>query len=195
MLQTAESMGVQMPTLRAIAMALDCNPQRVYNTAKKPIPGVTYDPHQYNWDAITAFIEKRLDPEIGCGTKEELITKALEIDAQLTERDGRKSRTGGAKQSIDVGDGHMIPQRRVDVNVGDTVLLKRDDRVFEAVYVNDASVVLQPMVPPSLVLTTISNWTLNQKLITNPDLIESEKARRIEAYEEQKALAAASEEE
>jgi hypothetical protein len=184
MLQTAESMGVQMPSLRAIALALDCNPQRIYNVAKKPIPGVTYDPHQYNWDAITSFIERRLSDELGVPTKEALIQKAAEIDATLAAKDRRSGGNGAVRKQIDVGGGHMIPERRVEVNVGDTVVLKKDNRVFEAVYLNEASVVLQATCPPSLVLTTISNWTLNQKLIADETTKAAEIERRKALYEE-----------
>ena len=51
------------PTLKAIAAVFDIPTQRIYSVAKQPKEGEVYDAKVYNWDAITRFIERRLDAD------------------------------------------------------------------------------------------------------------------------------------
>lgn len=176
MLQTIERMGVAQPSLRAIAEALDVQQTRIYSVAKQPVAGEVYDAKVYNWGAITRFVEKRIgeDNPKGFMTLEDVVNAALAIDAELSTRDRRRgpSAGGSSKDMIDVGGGKNIPKRKFEINVGDTVIIKKSDVIYKAVFVNDASVVLQP--EDSLMLTSMSNWTLNQKMVPPSGVAKAE---------------------
>ena len=89
-----EEKGVQ-PSLKAYAGVFDLNPVRLYSVAKQPKEGVVYDAKVFNWDAIERFINRRLDADKGLATLEDVVDKAIEIDAQLKENDGRRRTAGG----------------------------------------------------------------------------------------------------
>lgn len=163
MLKTIQDMGVAQPSLRAIAEALEVPQQRLYSVAKQPKAGEIYDAKVYNWDAISKFVAKRLNDELS--TMEDVVNRALEIDVELSSKDGRKGRVAGAgKELIQVGD-KMIPARRYNFEIGDEVALKKDPSVYEVVYQTSVSMVLKPVFPVATeMLTCLSNWTLNQKV-------------------------------
>ena len=79
------------PTLKAIAAVFELPAARLYTVAKQPKEGEVYDAKVYNWDAIERFITRRLGQEGKPATLEEVIEKALEIDVQLKEADGRRA--------------------------------------------------------------------------------------------------------
>lgn len=176
MLSTIEKMGVAQPSLRAIAEALGTPQQRIYSVSKQPKMGEVYDPKVYNWDAITKFVEKRLSDELP--TFEAVINKALEIDAELAQRDGRRGTRGSSKELIQVGD-KFVPARKYNFEIGDEVALKGDGNVYKVVYQTPVSMVLQPIAPvESEALTCLSNWTLNQKILGASQLAEGIEARK-----------------
>lgn len=176
MLSTIEKMGVAQPSLRAIAEALGTPQQRIYSVSKQPKMGEVYDPKVYNWDAITKFVEKRLSDELP--TFEAVINKALEIDAELAQRDGRRGTRGSSKELIQVGD-KFVPARKYNFEIGDEVALKNDGNVYKVVYQTPVSMVLQPIAPvESEALTCLSNWTLNQKILGASQLAEGIEARK-----------------
>lgn len=176
MLATIEKLGVAQPTLRAIAEALGVPQQRIYSVSKQPKMGEVYDPKVYNWDAITKFVEKRLTDELP--DFEAVINKALEIDAELATRDGRRGTRGSSKELIQVGD-KFVPARKYNFNIDDELALKGDGNVYKVVYQTPVSMVLQPVAPvESEMLTCLSNWTLNQKVLGASQLEEGIKARK-----------------
>lgn len=176
MLSTIEKMGVAQPSLRAIAEALGTPQQRIYSVSKQPKMGEVYDPKVYNWDAITKFVEKRLSDELP--TFEAVINKALEIDAELAQRDGRRGTRGSSKELIQVGD-KFVPARKYNFEIGDEIALKNDGNVYKVVYQTSVSMVLQPIAPvESEALTCLSNWTLNQKILGASQLAEGIEARK-----------------
>ena len=176
MLSTIEKMGVAQPSLRAIAEALGTPQQRIYSVSKQPKMGEVYDPKVYNWDAITKFVEKRLSDELP--TFEAVINKALEIDAELAQRDGRRGTRSSSKELIQVGD-KFVPARKYNFEIGDEVALKNDGNVYKVVYQTSVSMVLQPIAPvESEALTCLSNWTLNQKILGASQLAEGIEARK-----------------
>ena len=176
MLSTIERMGVAQPSLRAIAEALGTPQQRSYSVSKQPKMGEVYDPKVYNWDAITKFVEKRLSDELP--TFEAVINKALEIDAELAQRDGRRGTRSSSKELIQVGD-KFVPARKYNFEIGDEIALKGDGNVYKVVYQTSVSMVLQPIAPvESEALTCLSNWTLNQKILGAAQLAEGIEARK-----------------
>ena len=176
MLSTIEKMGVAQPSLRAIAEALGTPQQRIYSVSKQPKMGEVYDPKVYNWDAITKFVEKRLSDELP--TFEAVINKALEIDAELAQRDGRRGTRSSSKELIKVGD-KFVPARKYNFEIGDEIALKGDGNVYKVVYQTSVSMVLQPISPvESEALTCLSNWTLNQKILGASQLAEGIEARK-----------------
>lgn len=162
MLKTLEKMEVAQPSLRAIAEALGVPQTRLYSVSKLPVPGVTYDPKVYNWDAITKFVTKRIGGDNEHQTLEDVINAALEIDATFASRDTRRRNVGGsAKAMVDIGDGTLVPARKFTVELGDIIVTKNSDTKYKVVYMTDAGIVLQP--EGLITLTSLSNWTFNQK--------------------------------
>lgn len=165
-----EQMGT--PTLKAIAQVFDLQAVRLYSVAKQPKEGVAWDPKVYNWDAIERFITRRLDPDKGIGTLEEVIQRALEIDAELKQNDGRRSanRGLGVNKKIEV-DGKEVAARKYknfEMDAGIPVVLKKDPRVFKIVFQTQTHTVLVPIVdrdgtPLNNDVKVISNFMLNMK--------------------------------
>ena len=124
------------PTLKAIAMALDLPSQRIYSVAKQPQEGVVYDAKVFNWDAIERFIKRRLNPDNGFATLEDVIDKAIEIDAELKESDHRRgSRSNAIKNTIFV-DGKEVPSRKYptfEMSADTYVCLRKDANVYKIV--------------------------------------------------------------
>lgn len=165
-------------TLKALAMVFNLPPQRIYSTAKQPKEGVVYDAKVYNWEAIERFLNRRLGQEGMPTTLEEVVERALEIDAQLKEADGRKSANRGtvAGEKIEV-DGKMIPKRKYTNfemldeegnETGNMIVLKKDPHVYKMVYQTRSHTVLVPVsdvngtVAGDLV-KVITNGMLNMK--------------------------------
>jgi len=164
MLNKFIEMNVAQPSLRAIAEALEVPQTRLYTVSKMPIPGAVYDSKVYNWDAITKFTTKRIGPDCKFKTLEEVILAALAADATFATSDTRRRNvgTGSSKSMIDIGEDKKIPARRYAIAIGDVVEVKGHTGTLTVVYMNEASVVLKP--ENSLMLSCLSNWTLNQKM-------------------------------
>ena len=141
-----------MPTLKAIAAVFDLNPVRLYSVAKQPKEGVVYDAKVYNWDAIERFIMRRLDPDQGLATLEDVIDAALIKDEELKASDGRRSSNRGEGSAwnakIEV-DGQMIAKRRFanfEKENGCLVTLKKDAEVYAIVLQTASHTVLRPVI-------------------------------------------------
>lgn len=161
---------VGTPTLKAIAMVFEIAPPRIYSVAKQPKEGEVYDAKVYNWDAIERFVQRRLDPDKGLATFEDVIRRALEIDEELKKNDGRRREAGATKGRIEV-DGKMIERRKFtnfEMSEGKLFCLKKDPRVFKAVYQTESHTVLVPVSDyegnvASQEVIVISNGRLNAK--------------------------------
>ena len=137
------------PTLKAIAAVFNVPSQRIYSVAKQPKEGEVYDAKVYNWDAINRFIERRLDPEAGIGTMEDVIDKALALDAEFKEADGRRSVNRGTSkiQKIEV-DGKEVPLRKYknfEMDSDVPVCLRKDANVYKIVMQTLTHTVLRPI--------------------------------------------------
>lgn len=160
------------PTLKAIAMVFDLQAVRLYSVAKQPKEGAVWDPKVYNWDAIERFIVRRLDPDNGLATVEDVIQRALEIDVQLKQSDKRlgANRGLGTNKKITV-DGQEIVARKYqnfEMESGKFVVLKKDPRVFKIVFQTLSHTVLVPVAdaegtPLNNDVKVISNFMLNMK--------------------------------
>lgn len=170
------------PSLKAIAGVFGLTPVRLYSVAKQPKEGEVYDAHVYNWDAIERFIKRRLDPEKGYSTLEEVIDKALEIDAELKLSDGRRRANrgegGGYGAKVEV-DGKMVAKRRYanfEMENGQLVCLKKDAEVYKIVMQTASHTVLRPVIDESEEfkgndIKVISNFMLNTRGI-GPSALE-----------------------
>lgn len=141
-----------MPSLKAYAGVFDLNPVRLYSVAKQPKEGVVYDAKVFNWDAIERFIMRRLDPDKGLATLEDVVKAALVVDEQLKQSDGRRrtSGEGGSAWSkkIEV-DGQMIAKRRFanfEIENDQLVTLKKDAEVYAIILQTASHTVLRPVV-------------------------------------------------
>ena len=146
--QIMEQVGT--PTLKAIAMVFDLQPVRLYSVAKQPKEGAVYDAKVYNWEAIERFITRRLSAESGLATLEDVILKALEIDVELKQNDGRRSanRGLGVNKKIEV-DGEMVAARKYpnfEMEANQLICLKKDARVYKIVYQTASHTVMVPVI-------------------------------------------------
>lgn len=140
-----------MPSLKAIAGVFELNPVRLYSVAKQPKEGVVYDAKVFNWDAIERFIMRRLDPNKGLSTLEDVVRAALVVDEELKQSDGRRrtSRGEGSAwgEKIEV-DGQMVAKRRFanfEMENGQLVTLKKDAEVYAIVLQTASHTVLRPV--------------------------------------------------
>ena len=150
--QIMEELG--MPTLKAFAGVFGLNPVRFYTVAKQPKEGVVYDAKVYNWDAIERFINRRLDPDKGLATLEDVVLAALEVDKELKEADGRRAANRGQGSGygakIEV-DGKMVAKRRFESfeqESGQFIVLKKDPEVYAIVLQTASHTVLRPVTGP-----------------------------------------------
>lgn len=157
-------------TLKALALTFELNPARMYTVAKQPKEGEIYDAKKYNWDAVEAFIMRRLNPDGDLKTLEDVMAKAREIDIELQDADKRKAAnrgTGGVKK-VEV-DGKMIPLRKFPTFEADSktfIVLRKDPRVFKIVYQTVSHTVMVPVKdasgePADQNVKLISNSMLN----------------------------------
>lgn len=159
----ADGVITEGPTLKAFAEVFGTNAVRLYSVAKQPKPGEVYDARVYNWDALTKFFERRLDAEAGFGTLEELVQRAVEKDAEMKAGDRRHTRPSSAKAKVDVGDGHEVPARRYDIEVGQTVNFKKDDASYVVVAVTPSHLCVQK--EGTTELRALGNWTINLQMV------------------------------
>ena len=159
------------PTLKAIAAVFDIPTQRIYSVAKQPKEGEVYDAKVYNWDAITRFIERRLDADKGLATLEDVIDAALVKDAEFKESDGRRTANRGQSinQKIEV-DGQMVAVRKYknfEMSEGKPICLRKDANVYGIVMQTLTHTVLRPIKEDgsfaSETVKVISNSMLNMK--------------------------------
>lgn len=173
-----------VPTLKAIAAVFDIPNQRIYTVAKQPKEGEVYDAKVYNWDAIERFITRRLDPDKGLATLEDVIDAALVKDEEFKEADGRRSANrGSAVNKVEI-DGKLVATRKyrnfeMDENV--PVCLRKDANVYKIVMQTLTHTVLRPINQDgefcSEAVRVISNGMLNMKG-AGPNTIEEAIAKR-----------------
>lgn len=163
------------PTLKAFAAVFDMKPMRFYSVAKQPKEGVVYDAKVFNWEAIERFITRRLDPEKGLATLEDVVDQALEADEELKKADGRRSGNHGEGSAygakIEV-DGKMVAKRRFsnfEKDSGKLIVLKKDPEVYAIVMQTASHTVIRPVnsaAPEDFKgndVKVISNGMLNHK--------------------------------
>lgn len=173
------------PTLKAIAAVLDVPAQRLYSVAKQPKEGEVYDAKVYNWDAIERFVNRRLDPDKGLATLEDVIDAAHVKDTEFKTADGRRAvnRGSASKETIEV-DGKQVPVRKYknfDQDAGKYICIKKDANVYAIVMQTLTHTVLRPVnqdgVFCSETVKVISNSMLNMKGV-GPAAIDEAIAKR-----------------
>ena len=172
------------PTLKAIAAVFDIPNQRIYTVAKQPKEGEVYDAKVYNWEAIERFIVRRLDPDKGLATLEDVIDAALVKDAEFKEADGRRSANrGSAVNKIEV-DGQMVATRKYknfEMETNMPICLRKDANVYKIVMQTLTHTVLRPINQEgefcSEAVKVISNGMLNMRG-AGPATIEEAVAKR-----------------
>ena len=171
-------------TLKAIAEVLGVPSQRIYSVAKQPQEGVVYDAKVYNWGAIERFVTRRLDPEKGLATIEDVIDAALIVDAELKEKDGRRSANKGSIVEKITVDGKEVPVRKYknfDMETNVPVCLRKDPNVYKIVLQTLTHTVMRPIGVDgefcSETVKVISNSMLNMRGI-GPSAIEDAMTKR-----------------
>ena len=171
-------------TLKAIAEVLGVPSQRIYSVAKQPQEGVVYDANVYNWGATERFVTRRLDPEKGLATIEDVIDAALIVDAELKEKDGRRSANKGSIVEKITVDGKEVPVRKYknfDMETNVPVCLRKDPNVYKIVLQTLTHTVMRPIGADgefcSETVKVISNSMLNMRGI-GPSAIEDAMTKR-----------------
>ena len=158
------------PTLKAIAAVFDIPNQRIYTVAKQPKEGEVYDAKVYNWEAIERFITRRLDPDKGLATLEDVIDAALVKDAEFKEADGRRSANRGSTVNKIEVDGQMVATRKYknfEMETNMPICLRKDANVYKIVMQTLTHTVLRPINQDgefcSETVKVISNGMLNMR--------------------------------
>ncbi len=196
------------PSLKALAGVFELNPVRFYSVAKQPKEGVVYDAKVFNWDAIERFVERRLDADKGLATLEDVLLRAMEIDAELKAQDGRRGTNRGQGgtygKKIEV-DGKMIAERRFanyEMENGQFVAFKKDARVYAFVMQTRSHTVLRPVLTAAAGpdydfdgndVIVVSNGMMNFKGIGPSALEDALKSRFSGEYAQKLADEAAAE--
>lgn len=172
------------PTLKAIAAVLEVPQQRIYSVAKQPKEGEIYDAKVYNWEAITRFVERRLNAEKGLATLEDVIDAALVKDVEFKANDGRHNRGSGTAGKIEVN-GEMVAVRKYknfEMESDVPVCLKKDSNVYKIVLQTVTHSVLRPIDENgefcSETVKVISNLMLNMKGVGPSGIEEAIRLRR-----------------
>lgn len=165
------------PSLKAIAMAHELPPVRLYSVAKQPKEGEIYDAKVYNWDAIERFVARRF--EEGAFTDfDQVIDAALKLDDELKLSDGRRTRTGGTAVEKKEIDGKLVQLRKhgsFEKDAGMFIVLKGDPAVYKIVYQTITHTVMVPVDDRAGTVTSNevvikSNGMLNYKGIAPTEL-------------------------
>ena len=172
------------PTLKAIAAVFDIPNQRIYTVAKQPKEGEVYDAKVYNWEAIERFIVRRLDPDKGLATLEDVIDAALVKDAEFKEADGRRSANRGSTVNKIEVDGQLVATRKYknfEMETNMPICLRKDANVYKIVMQTLTHTVLRPINQDgefcSEAVKVISNGMLNMRG-AGPATIEEAIAKR-----------------
>lgn len=167
------------PTLKAIAAAIGVPQRRIYTVAKQPKEGEVYDANVYNWDAINRFVTRRLDPDKGIPTHEEVIYRAIELDKEFKNNDRRKGTRAGTAAAVSLGNGRSVPGRKFALELGQKVMLRNDTLplIYTVAMMSASHVVLTMEDSPEI--SCYSNWTVNQKFIVDESRFEAICAERV----------------
>ena len=183
------------PTLKAIAMAHDLPPVRLYSVAKQPKEGEIYDAKVYNWDAIERFIARRFE-EGKFVNFEQVVEAALALDEELKLTDGRRTRRGGPAVEKKEIDGKMVQMRKhasFEKDAGMFIVLKGDPNVYKIVYQTITHTVLVPVDDKAGTVTSNavvikSNGMLNYKGV-GPNELDAAIEANFKALAEERAAA------
>ena len=107
------------PTLASISSVLHIAPYKLASIAKFDDSGRSLPRNQFNWEAIQAFIERRLDPDSALRTVEDVVCAAAELSlVRYTKRGKREKKI---KPTITLPDGRIVPDRYIALEVGTEV--------------------------------------------------------------------------
>lgn len=179
------------PTLKAIAETMGIPAQRLYNVGKRPVPGEIFEVGKINWAALNAFVLKRLGAD-NAEIKDmaELISKAKELDEKYKAAGVSRGRRAAApaKDDIIFEDGTSTPARKVEIALGQRVMIRGEKKgiVYTVVYETPAGLCLQEEKKP--LLKAMGNWTANQKLILDETKFDKIIADRAAAEEQKQAV-------
>lgn len=149
-------MSNTFPSLRAIAAVMDLQSvQRLYNVAKTPIPGETYDPKVINQSAITQFINRQLTkdresaaPMIPYNTAEEVLAAAIDWDTENPATSTRRGSSAGSGTSTKDHSKRRFSQWELsEENPAPMVILRKDPYVYVVVYQTTSHTVARPVYP------------------------------------------------
>jgi len=101
------------PTLKSLAVTLSISAPRLYKIAKTSAEDIPLERNEYNWAAIERFLFRRLDPDAGLGTMEDVLISALKNDEKARMNDRRRTGMGYySNHEIFECDGKEHPMRR-----------------------------------------------------------------------------------
>ena len=129
---------VARPSLKQLAVVLDVQVERIKNVAKKPVPGVAYDPKNINWDAVDTFVTNRLE-RTGYESLEDVYAAALEVEVTT------RVAGGASKVMLDIEGSTTTPARKAELAEGDLITEKATGETFEVCYVNETIIVYKPI--------------------------------------------------
>jgi len=102
------------PSLKALALAVEENPKKIYRVAKYLYKGRQMRKRENNWYAIDNFLRNRMADPTDIAQLTAIVSRAHEIDIELTAKDRRRTGTGFYSQvkDIELKGGKWYPKRR-----------------------------------------------------------------------------------
>lgn len=152
----------EKPSLNQLAIVLGIPAVRLQSAqvAYKPINGEPYEAKKINWSSVSSFIARRLD-KTGYDSVEAVYAAALATE-YTPKRATHTSAEGSVWGKILVG---TTPVRKGDLKVGDKIMNKATNAIFNVVFVTPTIVCYEPdhANDETVVTLSIGNRMFNNK--------------------------------
>lgn len=171
-LDAANDLGIEIPSIKAFALALNLPVTRLNNIAKTPVPGQMYDPSVTNWDALNEFFQKKIT-EGKVESMTALLEVAKEKEEYLATAGTRHTGVSTGANLIDVDGGKMPKRKSEKFEMGSEkesyICFKKDAGVYKMVYQTAGYTAIRPVGPDGNfcmeLVRVVSNGTLNTKCV------------------------------
>lgn len=176
-LDAVKDCGIETPSVKAFALALNLPVTRLNNIAKTPVPGQVWDPSIVNWDALNEFFQKKIT-EGKVESMTALVEAAKEKEEYLATAGTRHTGVSTGANLIDVDGGKMPARKSAKFEMGGEqesyICFKKDAGVYRIVYQTAGYTAIRPVGPDGNfcmeLVRVVSNGTLNTKCVPPTEL-------------------------
>lgn len=190
-LDAVKDCGIETPSIKAFALALNIPVTRLNNIAKTPIAGQVWDPSITNWDALNEFFQKKIT-EGKVENMVALVESAKEKDEYLATASVRHTGVSTGANLVDVDGGKMPARKSAKFEMGgeqeSLICFKKDAGVYKMVYQTAGYTAIRPVGPDGNfsmeLVRVVSNATLNTKCVPPTEMDKAIEERFSGVYQE-----------